>query len=221
MPIFLVVLSKQNYDIEKTSTYALEEKAKKDSLTLLYNAYTARKLAESYIEESTDKEAALLIIDLDDFKRINDQYGHMFGDAVLVQAAKIIKHTFRNVDVVGRIGGDEIMVLMKGTADMRIIANRCKQLNESLGAMFGDQIPDCKPSCSIGIALFPKHANSYFDLFCHADHALYHAKARGKQQYALYNPNSCGVYTGRFASRATEYDENMLYKYIGFDKSPG
>ena len=200
------------YDLERKAALALKEKAQKDSLTQIYNASTARKLAETYIEAG-DAPAALLIIDLDDFKKINDQYGHMFGDAVLVQTAKIIKNLFRCEDVVGRIGGEEFIVLMKGTADLDIIQNRCNKLNESLQTMFGDQVPDCRPSCSIGVALLPRHADSYFALFCCADRALYYAKAHGKKQYALYDDSMAD---SGYSLRHADYDENMLRGYINF-----
>jgi diguanylate cyclase (GGDEF)-like protein len=203
---------RQAYDLERKATLALKEKAQKDSLTQIYNASTARKLAEAYIAAG-DACAALLIIDLDDFKRINDWYGHMFGDAVLVQTAKIIKNLFRSEDVVGRIGGEEFIVLMKGTADLDIIQNRCNKLNESLQSMFGDQVTDCKPSCSIGVALLPQHADSYFTLFCCADQALYYAKAHGKRQYALYDDSMAG---SGYSLRHADYDENMLRGYIEF-----
>ena len=200
------------YDGEKQAVLALQEEVQKDSLTHIYNAATARKLAEAYIEQPNNT-AALLIIDLDDFKKTNDRYGHMFGDAVLVQTARIIKNLFRCEDVVGRIGGEEFIVLMKGTADLDIIRNRCTKLNESLQAMFGDQMPDCKPSCSIGVALLPHQANTYFGLFCCADRALYYAKANGKRQYALYNDTMAD---SGYSLRHADYDENMLRGYIDF-----
>ena len=209
---------KQAYDSEKDATQAWEEEAKKDSLTHIYNAYTTRKLAESYIKESAELSATLLIIDLDDFKQVNDQYGHLFGDAVLVQTAKIIKNLFRSEDIVGRIGGEEFMVLMKGTADLTIIHNRCTKLNEALRSMFGKELPMCKPSCSIGVALFPQHATSYFGLFRCADRALYHAKALGKKQYALYDESNCSMTQGGDALRYGDYDEKTLRGYIETDK---
>lgn len=217
----LIEISKlmQEYDQEKKTTSTLKEKAQKDSLTHIYNAYTARKLAESFIEESSEKLAALLIIDLDDFKQINDQYGHLFGDAVLVQTAKTIKNLFRNEDIVGRIGGEEFMVLMKGTTDLNIITKRCLQLNETLMNMFGEQMPACKPSCSIGIALQPNHANTYLGLFCCADRALYYAKAQGKKQYALYNSEDNNIASGNSFLRYMDYDENMLRGYIETENS--
>ena len=113
---------------------------------------------------------------------------------MLVQTAKIIKNLFRSEDVVGRIGGEEFIVLMKGTTDLDIIHYRCNQLNDSLQSMFGSQMPDCKPSCS-------------------ADQALYYAKANGKRQYALY---SSSMTDGTYSLRHADYDENMLRGYIDF-----
>lgn len=211
---------KQEYDLEKQATFTWEEEAKRDSLTHVYNACTARKLAETFIAESPDNIAALLIIDLDDFKKVNDRYGHLFGDAVLVQAAKIIRNLFRSKDIVGRIGGEEFMVLMKGTTDLNIISNRCRKLNEKLGNMFGDEVPGCSPSCSIGVALLPCHADSYFRLFRCADQALYYAKGQGKKQYALYDPENNSMISGSSSLLYMEYDENMLHGYIDSNIPP-
>ena len=111
------------------------------------------------------------------------------------------------------------MVLMKGTADLNIIKNRCRKLNESLLTMFGDQINACSPSCSIGVALYPLHANSYFDLFRCADRALYYAKANGKQQYALYDECNHRMTTGGYALCYADYDEKTLRGYIDFDQA--
>ena len=211
---------KQDYDREKKATHALEEEAKKDSLTHIYNAYTTRKRAEAYLRETADINATLLIIDLDDFKQINDKFGHLFGDAVLVQTAKIIKKLFRSEDIVGRIGGEEFMVLMKETADLHIIHDRCNKLNAALQTMFGDEMPVCTPSCSIGVALLPKHANSYFDLFCCADRALYCAKAKGKRQYSLYDNTLCNIAERDYSLRYANYDVSTLRGYIDSDKVP-
>lgn len=208
---------KQAYDREKKITHVWEEKAKKDSLTHIYNAQNTRKLAEAYLKDANQNTAALLIIDLDDFKQINDKHGHMFGDAVLVQTAKIIKKLFRSEDIVGRIGGEEFLVLMKGTADLNIIQNRCNQLNESMQNMFGGQMPECAPSCSIGVALFPQHADSYFELFCCADRALYYAKATGKRRHALYNERNHQMNTSGYSPCCADYDEKILRGYICAD----
>lgn len=208
---------KQAYDREKRITHVWEEEAKKDSLTHIYNAQNTRKLAEAYLNEPNTSNAALLIIDLDDFKQINDKHGHMFGDAVLVQTAKMIKKLFRSEDIVGRIGGEEFLVLMKGTADLNIIQNRCDKLNESMQRMFGGQIPVCAPSCSIGVALFPQHANSYFDLFCCADRALYYAKANGKRQHVFYDERNHQMNTSGYSPCCVDYDEKTLRGYICAD----
>jgi diguanylate cyclase (GGDEF)-like protein len=210
---------KRAYDSEKEVIHALEEEIKKDPLTRIYNASATRKLAKAYIEASAENAATLLVIDLDDFKQVNDKYGHMFGDVVLVQTAKILEELFRPEDIVGRIGGDEFMVLMKGAADLSLVAQLCRKLNESLLTMFVDQLPMCKPSCSIGIAQFPDHANSYFDLFSCADRALYYAKVNGKQQYVVFDSSNDSITNGGSALRYTNYDKNTLRSCIERNKA--
>lgn len=203
--------SKYRYDKEKEAAKALHEQVGKDSLTNIYNASTSRKLAEAYFEEAGENgKCALLIIDMDDFKRVNDEKGHMFGDAVLIQAARAIRKIFRAKDIVGRIGGDEFMVLMKDISDKEIVKKRCHQLNESLRNVFEEQFSDVMPTCSIGVGFAPEHGNSYFSLFCCADQALYQAKEAGRQRYVFYEEEICGPARGKAALQYAGYDRNVL-----------
>lgn len=180
-----------NIDEEKQAQRTLREQAERDLLTKLLNKHTTRKQAETYLLSSQqDLKSALLIIDLDHFKQVNDQYGHMFGDAVLSQTAREIRKLFRSQDIIGRIGGDEFMVLMRETNDRALIENRCQRLIDSLHDIFNAQMEKNPLSCSIGIALAPEHGTTYFDLFQHADQALYQTKASGRNGFTFYNPQS-------------------------------
>lgn len=177
-------------DDEKIAALALQEQAERDSLTRLLNKQTGRKQIEAYLSENQeDLSCAMLIIDMDNFKNINDSLGHLFGDAVLTHAAKEIKKLFRSHDIITRIGGDEFMVLMKGTSDQTLIENRCAQLIRAFRNLFPEQLKDRPLGCSIGIAISPEHGDTYTELFKHADQALYHAKSNGKNTFAVYNGN--------------------------------
>lgn len=177
-----------NIDAQKKAEKSLKEQAEQDTLTKLLNKHTARKRAEIYLSSTAQNpKCALLIIDLDNFKQVNDQYGHLFGDAVLTQTAKEIKKLFRSQDIIARIGGDEFMVLMRDINDRQLLENRCKHLISSLHMLYTAQMQDTPLSCSIGIALAPEHGNSYFDLFQHADQALYQTKDSGKNGFSFYD----------------------------------
>lgn len=203
-----ITYSKHHYDIEKQKTRQLQERAERDSLTQIYNARTARKMAESYLEE-TRKGCALLIIDVDDFKQINDQYGHMFGDVVLVQVAQAIQNMFRTQDIVGRIGGEEFMILMKDVSDREIVEERCRQLNEAFHEIMCKQLGDRMLTCSIGVSLALEAEHSYIQLFCGADRALYQAKDRGKDRYVFYESDTVDTGTGRYAHHLLDYDMSV------------
>lgn len=152
-----ITQSKQMYDEQKKVTSALQEQAERDSLTKLFNAHTVRRLTEEYLSGSAGRvNCALLIIDLDNFKQVNDRYGHMLGDAVLTQAAQIIRKLFRYGDIVGRIGGDEFLVLMKDVSDRQLVNKRCGQLIDAFHDTFRHQVCDFTLSCSIGV-LFLLH----------------------------------------------------------------
>lgn len=175
-----------NIDEEKRSTQALQDRAERDMLTKLLNKTAARRQVEDYIAGSGNS-CALFIIDLDDFKQINDRYGHMFGDAVLNQISKEIRKLFRAQDVVARIGGDEFMVLMRGISDRKLVERRCAQLVTAFHNAMLDHLDGEHLSCSVGVALYPQHGKSYNELFRKADQALYATKGRGKDGYTIFD----------------------------------
>ena len=177
-----------NIDAEKQAQRQLLDRAERDSLTRLLNKNAARKYAEEYLGRFRDDDrCALLILDLDNFKQVNDRYGHLFGDAVLTKVAREIEKQFRSRDIIARIGGDEFLVLMRGVADRELLESRCRQLLDMFQAIFRSQRYQLPMSVSIGIALAPEHGKTYFDLYNHADQALYRAKAAGKNTYTFYD----------------------------------
>ena len=179
-----------NIDAEKQAAQALQSRAEQDSLTKLLNKDAARKQAEEYFTQYAGSSGALLILDLDNFKQINDRNGHLFGDTVLARVAQEIRKFFREQDIVARIGGDEFMVIMRGVSDRSLIERRCQKLLQILADSFSSY--NLNLGCSIGIAMCPVHGHSYVELFQYADQALYRVKARGKNGFAVYNPEDIG-----------------------------
>ena len=175
-----------NIDDEKRSAQALQDRAERDVLTKLLNKTSARRQAETYLA-GKDSRCALFIIDLDNFKQINDRYGHMFGDAVLSQIAKEIRKLFRAQDIIARIGGDEFMVMMRGISDQALVESRCRQLVEAFRNAMLPHLNGEHLSCSVGVALYPQHGRDYGELFRQADQALYATKGRGKDGYTIFD----------------------------------
>lgn len=175
-------------DAEKRASQELEEKASRDELTGLYNRSTARKEIEHYLENRKDEEmAAMMIIDVDDFKMINDRYGHMFGDAVLKETASVLTKLLRKEDIISRIGGDEFLIFMKDIRKADILENRAEKIRDSFQSMFQQDRTPCDFSSSIGIACCPQDGTSFEELFRRSDLALYHTKSKGKNGYCLFD----------------------------------
>ena len=173
-----------NIDAEKRASQALQDRAERDALTSLLNKEAGRRLAEDYLKQNgRGRGCALLIIDLDNFKTVNDRYGHLFGDSVLTRAAREIRKLFRTQDIVARIGGDEFLVLLQGTSGREPVENRCRRLLD----VFRDCFQNIGISCSIGVALCPIHGSTYVELFQRADQALYRAKHLGRDTYVVWD----------------------------------
>jgi diguanylate cyclase (GGDEF)-like protein len=171
---------------EMKATMALQERAEHDSLTGLLNAKTTRKRAEEYLAEcQAEEKCALLVVDLDHFKHINDRFGHMHGDAVLMQVAEVLRSRFRSQDIVGRIGGEEFIILIKGVSDSDLIHKRCRQLLESMHEIYKGSMDGIVVSCSIGAVMAMANGVKYSQLFDRADQAMYQAKEQGRDQYVF------------------------------------
>ena len=175
-------------DEEKRAAQALIDKADRDELTGLYNKSAVRRKIEAYLQRRPKDECSVIyIIDVDNFKQINDGHGHMFGDTVLQAISAKLRETFRGEDLIARIGGDEFLVFMKNMPDQAAAERRAMRLREAFGGLFKQNVIQCNVSCSIGIARCPEHGTKFDDLFQRGDMALYYAKAKGKNRFALFD----------------------------------
>lgn len=161
-----------------------------DGLTGLYNHRYFQDRLEEEVERSQryGQSTSLLMIDLDDFKKYNDANGHIAGDVLLADVAKLIRKTVRKVDVVARYGGEEFAVILPATKRKGavIIANRLCQKVASTKFPNQDTLPRKFLSLSIGLATYPEDAKDKARLIDLADKALYQAKKAGKNQVHYY-----------------------------------
>lgn len=176
-------------ELVKKQTILLQQLAFNDELTGLANRRAVTEQLDKAILQlqRDDKCLALMYIDLDDFKRINDTTGHQDGDQLLVEVAQRLKNTVRETDIVGRLGGDEFAVVLtnvKSTEHVRILANKIiTQLSQPVQLAHSEAIV----GASIGIALAPQDGNCSNELLCHADLAMYQSKRIGKNQFSFYD----------------------------------
>lgn len=159
---------------------------KRDGLTELYNKKTITEMAIKKINASK-APAALFIIDVDKFKDFNDQFGHAYGDKVLVIVAKVIREAVGDMGFAGRIGGDEFMCVVE-TNDEEVIRSIARNIKQGIQWNIQATDPDQVVTCSIGVARAPADRDTYEDLFELADRALYIAKMRGRNCYIIYKP---------------------------------
>lgn len=166
--------------------------AQQDSLTQLPNrAQFFAHLADALEGcERENRQLALLFIDLDNFKPVNDQMGHAVGDQLLVQVAQRMRHRLRVDDLVGRIGGDEFVAMLSGPIMASEALGVASQLCDSLAEPY--LLDGCQViiSASIGVAVYPLHASEEAALVHCADQAMYVAKANGRNQAVLYSATS-------------------------------
>jgi len=167
---------------EEAEKKKLIKKSETDGLTGLYNAITTRSLITERIKSANSNvRDALIVIDCDKYKDINDTYGHLQGDKVLLSISEALIQTFGNTkDIIGRIGGDEFCVYIRDIPSSDFVVSRCQQLK----ALFEKLNSSIKVTVSIGIALL-RDETSYDDLFRKADKALYDAKKKGGDQIQL------------------------------------
>ncbi|MEG0780650.1 MAG: GGDEF domain-containing protein, partial [Oscillospiraceae bacterium] len=158
--------------------------AQTDQLTGLSNKATFARLAQTTLTRHSDCTHALLMLDIDGFKGINDSYGHSFGDQVLAAVARQLKEIFRSSDLIGRVGGDEFMVLMTDLSPDTEALGKTEALCRAIRGIQFESRAHPAITVSIGVSLF--FGGKTFDsLSAEADEALYHAKENGKNQYVF------------------------------------
>ena len=164
-----------------------KKEAQFDKLTNMYN----KSSIESYSKEvlsGNHGNLGLVIIDIDDFKLVNDRWGHNQGDRFLSQVARTLNKNFEGIGILGRIGGDEFMVLLENIYDNDIIVEKVNNALDSISKIFSEYSTE-KITCSCGIAFLKNNETIDFDEFYkEADRALYLAKDRGKNQCVVYKP---------------------------------
>lgn len=160
-----------------TRLQELEEQVRRDPLTGMLHKFAFAGEVSLRLTKETGSSGALLMLDLDNFKSINDRYGHLCGDEILCRAARAVLASLQSGELAGRFGGDEFMILLDSD-DADVAARRCSALIQAL-----KEIPDSPLSCSIGVALFP--ADSWDVLLNRADAALYEAKTQGGNRWVF------------------------------------
>lgn len=181
-------------DKEKKEKSRLISKAETDQLTGFLNKISTSLKIGEVIREYPEEPGALLLIDLDDFKKLNDTYGHQVGDNFLRSFTSAMSLRFGTNDILGRIGGEEFVVGINAIKDdekdvSALAEQRARDILEICRNVTIDGIEGKEFTCSVGIALYPADGSSYMELYEKADRAMYSVKRSGKNNFAFYEAN--------------------------------
>jgi len=171
---------------ERHAQERLRVLANTDIITSLPNRNAIQEKITQVIATRKDSHVGLVYLDLDNFKKVNDAYGHMFGDRLLVEVSLAILDCLKQDQVLARLGGDEFLVLAQQT-DREMLQNLAQHIIERLKTPFRIDLIEVYTSCSIGIALCPEHGNDLDSLIRSADTAMYVAKDHGKRSFAVFS----------------------------------
>lgn len=169
-------------------TYTDTRKIEIDSLTGLLAKGEITNMVIRTVDLEKHQNVSLAIVDIDHFKQVNDTFGHMTGDNIIRQVATVLADEVGDNGLVGRIGGDEFMILFYDAYDMESARPRLRSIKNRIFSMFPQDVPG-QPAVtlSIGCAAYPKDASNYEELFTLADFALYRAKEKGRNRYIIYS----------------------------------
>lgn len=175
-------------DIDDSVTYEdiLKKTAQLDPLTGIYNRGEMEHRISRFLE-TPEAAGALIILDVDKFKYINDTYGHKTGDAVLKQLSSVIVSVFRSEDIVARLGGDEFCIFTKSMNNRKLLEQRIINLKKGMQKPFSTEAgKEFLVTISLGVALCPGDGKSFDDLYQQADAALYKSKKSGRNTWHFY-----------------------------------
>lgn len=180
---FILIL---DIDAQKKQDLEMRSLIEQDALTgLLNRATVVTRVTEILRQSRKGTRHALIMLDLDNFKCLNDSLGHQFGDQVLKDAAVALKEALRREDLCGRLGGDEFVLFLRDIPAVPELEERLETLRK---AVEKDYATGQHVSASLGLARYPHDGRTFSDLYCKADMALYEAKRLGRDRYVLYHP---------------------------------
>ncbi len=177
-----------------------------DSLTFLPNRFLSLDRLSIACKDSDRKNdlVALLFLDLDDFKKVNDTLGHDVGDQLLIDAANRLRKVVRSIDTVGRLGGDEFIIILGGLNSIKEVQPIVENLLNQFRDMFVINSRELLLTTSIGISMYPNDASDASELLRNADSAMYDAKECGRNTYSYYTSQM-----NEFAQRRLAIEEQL------------
>ncbi|MBQ9120562.1 MAG: EAL domain-containing protein [Lachnospiraceae bacterium] len=214
-----VIGSTTDISSEKRAEEARQEMAYQDTLTHLPKYEGCEQQITQYFKQ-LDYAAicAMYLIDLDDFTKITQQYGRVFGDAVLLDFSARLRKKFRSQDILGRIGYDTFLVFVTDIRSMAEIEACANDLCTMLHELYSSESSSIAIRASVGVSVFPTNGNQFNDLYQHATQALYRAKHLGKDRYYIFDnvleetsadvPDFRDLYTN--TTESLSYAENSL-----------
>lgn len=184
--ISFAVMALREWRRSDSSSKELTGKAETDLLTGVLNKLATETRIKDYIASNPNGQGVFILIDVDNFKRINDKMGHAFGDEVLRNLGLRLKTLYRATDIVGRIGGDEFIVFLKDISDMGIIEREARKLEVFFRDFEVGEYTKYSVNASLGATIFPVDGQNFESLYKNADSALYYVKQNGKNKLVFY-----------------------------------
>lgn len=205
VPEKFLVCSGTDVTEELRAQARLVELANNDVLTGLPNRHAIQEKIAAAVTSENAESFGLIFLDLDNFKKVNDHYGHLTGDALIKEVAAALGSCLTEKDVLARLGGDEFLIMV-GSPSQDTVEATAQRILDRMRRPFALKRAEVYSSCSIGIAMFPAHGSSLEELVRSADTAMYVSKEEGKRTYRVFLPN--------MNNKASEYmwlDTNMRH----------
>ncbi len=163
-----------------------------DLVTGTYNKRAISELAVDVLAQADNKRCYVIMLDIDDFKNVNDTFGHMVGDEVIIKTAEVLKRYVAERGYVGRFGGDEFFIITDKIKDEDSLVYMLKTIKKNLAWDCEEIVPGFNVTLSLGVSCYPEHGKTYDELLLVADKCLYIAKSKGKNRHTIYRPDMHG-----------------------------
>jgi cyclic di-GMP phosphodiesterase Gmr len=215
VPERYLVCSGTDITDEREAQQHLEVLANTDVLTGLLNRHAIDGRINRLVAEKDAASFGLIYLDLDNFKKVNDHYGHSVGDTLLKKVAALLVSVLSANDIVARLGGDEFLIIV-ANASRHVVENTARRILDSMKPPFALQRAEVYSGCSIGIAMFPEHGHTLEKLVRGADTAMYVAKEAGRRTFRVFNEemnNKLSEYMWLDSNMRRALEENQFELY--------